>query len=224
MDSVTRCRTGFFAALILLISGVLAMGATHTIKKGDTLYSLAKRHKTSVSRLMAANGIKDPTKLRVGQRLTIPGKSSGSSRTYKASPKRSPYYRVGRGKTVVIDPGHGGRDWGAYKGGIKESYLNLRVANKLGSILKGRGYRVVMTRRSDYFVSLPRRAYIANRYRNAVFVSIHFNSTRNSRVRGAETFYAGRGAALSRPRFSASWCAAARSATGGCASRGSPSW
>jgi N-acetylmuramoyl-L-alanine amidase len=48
-----------------------------------------------------------------------------------------------------------------------------------------------MTRRSDSFVSLSRRAGIANGYRNAVFVSIHFNSTPSTWVRGVETFYAG---------------------------------
>jgi N-acetylmuramoyl-L-alanine amidase len=98
---------------------------------------------------------------------------------------------VGQGKTVVIDAGHGGKDWGAYRGGVKESYLNMKVAGKLEYYLKRHGYRVVMTRRSDSFLSLSRRASIANRYRNAIFVSIHFNATRNSWVRGAETFYAG---------------------------------
>ncbi len=190
MDSVLRYRTGICAALVLLITAALSVGATHTIKRGDTLYSLAKRYKTSVSRLMATNGIKDARKLKIGQRLTIPSGTSSRSRT-SSTAKVSSYARVGRGKRVVIDPGHGGKDWGAYKGGLKESYLNMRVAQKLERILKGRGYAVTMTRRSDYFVSLSRRASIANRYRNAVFVSIHFNSTRNSGVRGGETFYAG---------------------------------
>ena len=91
-----------------------------------------------------------------------------------------------------------GRDYGAYYYGVRESHLNLRVAQKLESYLKDRGYSTAMTRRSDAFVSLSRRAAIANRYRNAIFVSIHFNATRDKYVRGAETFYAGssRGRAL----------------------------
>ena len=101
---------------------------------------------------------------------------------------------------MVIDPGHGGRDRGAVWGGVRESDLNMRVANKLEYYLKKRGYTTVMTRRSDTFVSLTRRAVIANARRNSIFVSIHFNATRETWVRGAETYYvgsAGRSLALS---------------------------
>ena len=94
-----RSRTALVAALIVLFSGAFALGATHTIKKGDTLYSLAKRYKTSVTRLMATNGIKDPTKLKIGQRLSLPGSSSSKST------KKTYVSRVGVGKRVIIDPG-----------------------------------------------------------------------------------------------------------------------
>lgn len=96
-----------------------------------------------------------------------------------------------RFSTVIIDPGHGGRDKGAYWGGVRESTLNLKVANKLETLLKRRGLRTVMTRRSDVFVSLSSRAAIANRYRSAVFVSIHFNASTNTSIKGAETYYWG---------------------------------
>ena len=96
-----------------------------------------------------------------------------------------------RFSTVVIDPGHGGKDKGAYWGGVRESTLNLKVANKLEALLKKRGIRTVMTRRSDVFVSLQGRVAIANRYRNAVFVSIHFNASTNTSIKGAETYYWG---------------------------------
>ena len=96
-----------------------------------------------------------------------------------------------RFNTVVIDPGHGGRDRGAVWGGVRESNLNLAVAQDLEALLKKRGIRTVMTRRSDVFVSLQRRAQIANAQRNAVLVSIHFNASTNTAVRGAETFYWG---------------------------------
>ncbi len=92
---------------------------------------------------------------------------------------------------VIIDPGQGGRDTGGYWGGVRESTLSLRVARDLESLLKKRGIRAVMTRRSDVFVSLERRAALANRYRSAVFVSIHFNASRNTAIQGAETYYWG---------------------------------
>ncbi|WP_353567652.1 N-acetylmuramoyl-L-alanine amidase family protein [Haloferula sargassicola] len=96
-----------------------------------------------------------------------------------------------RFSTVIIDAGHGGKDKGAYWGGVRESTLNLGVARELEACLKKRGIRTVMTRRSDVFISLRGRANIANRYRNAVFVSIHFNASRNTRICGAETYYWG---------------------------------
>jgi len=96
-----------------------------------------------------------------------------------------------RFSTVIIDPGHGGKDKGAYWGGVRESHLNMKVANHLEALLKRRGIRTVKTRRSDVFVSLGSRAAIANRYRSAVLVSIHFNAHTNTRLKGAETFYWG---------------------------------
>lgn len=96
-----------------------------------------------------------------------------------------------RFNTVVIDAGHGGRDKGAFWGGVRESHLNLAVARDLEALLKKRGVRSVMTRRSDVFVSLERRAQVANVQRNAVVVSIHFNAHTNTAIRGAETFYWG---------------------------------
>ena len=190
MYPVKTIRLTLVAALMLLCSGTLLYGGIHTIRKGDTLYALARQYKTSVATLKSYNGIKDHRNLQIGQRIKIPGSSSPSSSSTKAQ-SSYPGSTVGRGKTVVIDAGHGGKDWGAYRGGVKESYLNMKVASKLEYYLKLHGYRVVMTRRSDSFLSLSRRASIANRYRNAIFVSIHFNATRNTWVRGAETFYAG---------------------------------
>ena len=93
--------------------------------------------------------------------------------------------------TVIIDPGHGGRDKGAFWGGVRESHLNLAVANQLEGMLRHSGIRTVMTRRSDVFVSIPQRAAIGNRYGNAVLVSIHFNASTMTHIRGAETFHWG---------------------------------
>ena len=93
--------------------------------------------------------------------------------------------------TVVIDPGHGGKDKGAFRGGVRESHLTLQTARRLESLLKRKGLKTTMTRRSDVFVSLSSRVAIANRHRSAVFVSIHFNACRDSRYRGVETFYGG---------------------------------
>lgn len=92
---------------------------------------------------------------------------------------------------VIIDAGHGGKDKGAHRGKVYEKNLALSVAKRVERLLKDRGMPVTMTRRSDVFLSLGQRAAIANRYRNAVFVSIHFNAHTSSRYHGVETYYYG---------------------------------
>ncbi len=92
-------------------------------------------------------------------------------------------------RTVVIDAGHGGHDNGGQWGRVYEKHLALDTAFRLEGKLKSLGYQTVMTRRSDYFISLPQRVSTANRYRNAIFVSVHFNYTWKQDVSGLETFY-----------------------------------
>ncbi|MCX6873981.1 MAG: N-acetylmuramoyl-L-alanine amidase [Verrucomicrobia bacterium] len=91
--------------------------------------------------------------------------------------------------TVVIDPGHGGHDKGGQWGQVYEKHLALDTATRLESQLRQKGFRTVMTRRSDYFISLPQRVSIANRYRNAIFVAVHYNYTWKPDVNGLETYY-----------------------------------
>lgn len=92
-------------------------------------------------------------------------------------------------RTVVIDAGHGGHDNGGQWGRVYEKHLALDTATRLEANLKRLGYQTVMTRRSDYFISLPQRVSTANRNKNAIFVSIHFNYTWKENVSGLETFY-----------------------------------
>lgn len=90
-------------------------------------------------------------------------------------------------RTVVIDPGHGGHDAGAVSAIAKEKDLNLAVARKLRRLLERQGYRVVMTRDADYFLTLQQRVDIANRIPDSIFVSIHHNAGRHA-ASGIETF------------------------------------
>ncbi|MCL1875659.1 MAG: N-acetylmuramoyl-L-alanine amidase [Synergistaceae bacterium] len=77
---------------------------------------------------------------------------------------------------VVLDPGHGGQDPGAVANGIREKDINLAVALKLESVLKSRGIKVSLTRRTDVYLKLAERTEIANRLNAEVFVSIHANA------------------------------------------------
>ena len=97
--------------------------------------------------------------------------------------------------TVVIDPGHGGRDSGALGAISKEKDINLTVALLVGDYIKKNcpDVNVVFTRERDVFVDLDERANIANRNNADVFISIHCNSTESKAASavGAETFVLG---------------------------------
>ena len=95
--------------------------------------------------------------------------------------------------TVVIDPGHGGRDPGAVGiGGLQEKVVVNDIAPQVAAILREQGVNVVMTRDSDIEVDLAPRVQTAERANASVFVSIHANAISMSRpdVNGLETFYA----------------------------------
>ncbi|MBA5867336.1 MAG: hypothetical protein GDA67_11660 [Nitrospira sp. CR1.3] len=96
-------------------------------------------------------------------------------------------------KTIVVDPGHGGKDPGAHgQRGTEEKDITLKVALKLRDMLgKEPGIRVLMTRERDVFVELEDRAKFANSNEADLFVSIHVNSHPQRSVRGIEIYHFG---------------------------------
>jgi N-acetylmuramoyl-L-alanine amidase len=93
-------------------------------------------------------------------------------------------------RTVVVDPGHGGRDPGATGiGGLREKRVTLRVSRALRSELEARGFRVITTRYGDQTVSLRRRIAIAEQQGGDLFVSLHANAAPQSDVHGILTYY-----------------------------------
>ncbi|MCW5316975.1 AMIN domain-containing protein [Nostoc sp. KVJ3] len=117
-------------------------------------------------------------------------------------PQFQPQRRVTNGRVVVIiDPGHGGKDSGALGiGGAREKDVILPIGKRLGEILQQHGIQVILTRDSDYFVTLPGRVQLAERANADVFVSIHANSAGASRpdVNGLEVYYYDSGLELAR--------------------------
>ncbi|WP_298911803.1 N-acetylmuramoyl-L-alanine amidase [uncultured Nostoc sp.] len=116
--------------------------------------------------------------------------------------RSQPQRRVTNGRVVVIiDPGHGGKDSGALGiGGAREKDVILPIGRRLAEILQQNGVQVIMTRDSDYFVTLPGRVLLAERANADVFVSIHANSAGASRpdVNGLEVYYYDSGLGLAR--------------------------
>ncbi len=94
---------------------------------------------------------------------------------------------------VVLDPGHGGKDFGAVRGNYVEKKIVLDVALKVGELLKrDKGINVVYTRNTDVFVEVRERSIIANKEKADVFVSIHANAVANAPgASGTETYVMG---------------------------------
>ena len=90
---------------------------------------------------------------------------------------------------VILDPGHGGKDGGTVSGDAFEKNLNLQLSKKISSELNRHQISVVMTRSEDKRVGLADRAIIANRYPNAIFISIHHNAATLNSAKGIETYY-----------------------------------
>ncbi|WP_096190289.1 SH3 domain-containing protein [Evansella halocellulosilytica] len=93
------------------------------------------------------------------------------------------------GKTIFLDPGHGGNDSGAYVNGVKESDIAIGISSKLKSQLEAAGATIVTSRTTDKYVSLNERVSQANNSGADLFISLHANSFSTSQASGAEVFY-----------------------------------
>lgn len=97
--------------------------------------------------------------------------------------------KILKGKIIVVDPGHGGVDPGAFGlGGIKEKELTLQTSFYLASLLKKSGAKVFLTRNKDEKISLEEVVEFTNKIRADAFVSVHYNSLDRS-MSGTETYY-----------------------------------
>ncbi len=104
----------------------------------------------------------------------------------------TPRARDASGPVIVLDPGHGGDDFGTRYAGLKESELALDLSRRVAQELQARAptARVLLTRQSDVMVDLERRALMANSAGADVFVSIHLNGVPEPvRRGGVTTFY-----------------------------------
>ena len=100
-----------------------------------------------------------------------------------------------RGRIIVVDAGHGGRDPGCGEVGysrLPEKTLVLAIAKDIEAQLKVYGAKVIMTRTADYFVPLDDRAEIADKYKADLLLSIHIDSCPKGYVSGPTVYIANR--------------------------------
>ncbi len=90
---------------------------------------------------------------------------------------------------IILDAGHGGTDEGTKASTVFEKKITLITALLAKQYLEELGYKVKMTRTSDVFLALPKRVALANQAGAALFVSIHYNHSKNDLAKGIEVFY-----------------------------------
>ena len=92
-------------------------------------------------------------------------------------------------KTIVIDPGHGGKDPGAVSQTRQEKQIVLSLSKMLHDILVKKGYNVRLTRKTDVFLPLRERTQFATNQKADLFISIHTNASTAREASGIETYY-----------------------------------
>lgn len=99
-------------------------------------------------------------------------------------------YVIKKEYTIVLDPGHGGRDPGAIgTSGLLEKTINLDIAKRLKANLEKKGMKVTMTRDSDVYIPLEERVEHTHKAKADLFISIHANASYSRRVKGFEVYY-----------------------------------
>jgi N-acetylmuramoyl-L-alanine amidase CwlD len=121
------------------------------------------------------------------------GNAPASGQDWKFGPPSGTNARL-----IVIDPGHGGSDFGAVHNGLTEKDLTLDISRRLRAQLVARGWQVKLTRDSDVDVFAPNdsardelqaRCDVANNARARFFISVHINSFTSGGLNGTTTYY-----------------------------------
>lgn len=123
-------------------------------------------------------------------RLVIDLFSRDNEKDIATQPQQRSSSRI---NTIIIDPGHGGKDPGAIgKSGLTEKEVVLDIGLRLKEMLVSKiGKRVIMTRETDVFIPLDERSRLANGNNGDMFVSIHANSSPRRHTRGIEVYLLG---------------------------------
>jgi len=177
------------------IKGIAAKQSGKTAKiiislKKDSVYEVVNifgRGKTSVELYDRENPSKE---LQAAWETKMLKQKTDAFKPYKYLPNYKSKDKSLRGKTIVIDPGHGGRDPGGFSlHKIPEKNLTLPLARKVANYLQAAGATVYLTRNDDRTNSLRDIVKFANKVQADIFISIHYNVFYNQRVRGTETYY-----------------------------------
>jgi N-acetylmuramoyl-L-alanine amidase len=185
LASIEPRQAGRDSEILLRVTDQMASSKAFALKDPDRIVVDLLSRSPSASRASDVAAKTAPTGARPASRQPQHGVSS------RAEPAPPPRDTV---KTIVIDPGHGGRDPGAIgPSGVKEKDVVLDIGLRLRQMIEEElGLRAVMTRSSDVFLPLEERAAIANRQKADFFISLHVNAEPRSRAVGPETYFLSR--------------------------------
>lgn len=195
---------GCFCLMLILVFNSMTptreIGVDNFDSKPQYKYTSAELPLTPLGRLHYVGNKKQQANIRrndhpIRQPLNGAAKQAQSNQNNTDACRRRPFLQ--KTKTIVIDPGHGG----VYEGcasaqrTLIEKNLTLDVAKRLGQRLKSRGYCVIFTRTHDYehdkhdlIKDLTVRADFTRKYNADIFVSLHFNWSKNKGIRGYELY------------------------------------
>ena len=167
---------------------LFAKGAPSTYTKKRRALKLPEEAFTSVETLLSRRpefvGPSLCVPIEFGDRVLRPLLTGKSSET----PTFPNDKRLLSSVQVVLDPGHGGNDYGARYGDVLEKDLVLEFAKDLKVALEKLGVKVLLTRDSDVFVTLSERARIANQSTGKLFLSLHMNASHLPDISGFEVY------------------------------------
>ncbi len=168
------------------------LGKNYKLRKSSLKRVSLSQYKRNTARLVIESSRKLPLRFWYKQnQLVIRPGIAGSIHQNVSLKKEPPIAK----KTIVIDPGHGGKDSGAigYKRNIYEKEIVFKISKELAKALKRKGHNVYLTRTRDTFIKLPKRTEYANKKRADIFISIHANAIPKSgkihQAYGIETYF-----------------------------------
>lgn len=165
-----------FAILVSTVSLILKMPAFEGIKGGE---EKAVKTGTAFVKSEQIEVVTRETDKRTAKSMIY----EGTVRELEKEGEKEPL--------IVLDPGHGGVDDGCVESGMKEKNINFRIALLVKRNLEEKGFRVLLTREKDDYISKEERAEFANRMGADAFISIHQNTFEDAEVSGLETWYDG---------------------------------
>lgn len=183
--SIEPRQLGRDSQLIIQGAGGLLWGRAFALSRPDRIVVDVSPHPEQELRPPRSFAKGSPAGMDASEPLPQPGEAAQPPGTLPAEATI---------KTIVIDPGHGGKDAGAIgPSGVREKDVVLDVGLRLKRLIESIvGVRVIMTRSEDVFIPLEERTAIANRNKADFFISLHVNAAPQSRAVGFETYFLSR--------------------------------